>query len=1230
MKKIRLLALLLAILMIPFSVLFACKPDEDPDKDDDEDDDKDKDNTKQEVVLERDDDNDLEDGDLLNYHFNAAAAGRFPALKYSDDLSYMNIQKEPYVTNFAPAMDKTGALYRIEKKIDPATNLPTNDGCMLIKREKTEIASDPFVDILVEGAITGLQAQHMLQFDIRLEKGLMTSVGYVGLRKELSGSKKFQHFLYIQNGALYDCNEKLIYGEPSKNYKEGWHTVSILLNDDVDVECYDVYVDGTKVAASVKYNVDGGFWNYDEAKPKLYRISLGSGKDEEYLYLDNIKLRNGTVKSLGLNDAPSDILKSIPVYTGILDPLNDPFGKMGFSTADNGAIKDGKVKDTIFDFDSKLLLSNIFSVSKIKNNGQGVNDDEITDLIIDYGVFTGKYAEKSRFGKDNEEFTVWTEADNVKKHTANALGRISYDNDKTDEIPAVTGTYTIGTVGTVENVIKITWDEGVVAPVVGNVSISNLKCDDSQNLFIYSDAECTTTLDGAYVLSTTGDANYAKNLLANVQLAGDERLAIKYTNFYTSGVHQPEFTIEKEMVENSEYILFEFYASKEMIDNSYQFNVTFDCGRDANNKWLYSNFIFQPEKDTASGGTHNADGITNFDYDEGWNSIKIGTKQITSHAQWANFTGKMRINFTGWANGVNNPDLDENDNGNTIYFSKVAFVSYIAESLNDGTSNCAHRNMSVVGEWKECAHKPCQHGEFIVNKCMDCGYEVIGDFVGIRAPHTKGDKLFISNPTCEEDGYAYYLCTECGEHLKEYAIPALEHNMKESMDWTTLTRTAICENCGSVENTYFFDKLISAQEKIALYQIPDNQTFSYDSFDGKEPYAISGFNVINLKNSGTFTPFSENGVTGYEFARVDTDNPKQMRDAYFDILPGQRSAPYGIRLLAGRSFTFEMDLMLGKKGRGGVYPKWTVSMKDRGPDAGDIALFTMDENGNFAFTNTDFTMPLSETEFTNIAFYVEPQSNKIQLYVNGYFKAEKQMYSTAATAMKFMFCDTRFGYSGFSDDDVKKTEDELKKMSVYQTYANEAGGSFKFNNIMYYYSAGPGCSINPEFLERAEYSGDIELQDELFNAINFSPLNVKLCDVIAKLPAGVVTTKYVMEFKLTANNLNAGTLLEGWKTNAGISHYESLLYVGTDGKLYTVGDRLVSETCNVNIALAFDDIFGTVTVYVNGVELYNGTVSYTNDMYADDEAVITGFIFKKDRGAYQISDFSLYTGTALK
>ena len=810
MKKIRLLALLLAILMIPFSVLFACKPDEDPDNDDDEDDDKDKDNTKQEVVLERDDDNELEDGDLLNYHFNAAAVGRFPALKYSDDLSYMDIQREPYVTNFAPAMGKTGAVYRIEKKIDPTTNQPMNDGCMLIKREKTEIASDPFVDILVEGAITGLRAQHMLQFDIRLEKGLMTSEGYVGLRKELSGSKKFQQFLYIQNGALYDCNNKLIYGEPSEKYEEGWHTVSILLNDEVDVECYDVYVDGIKVAASVKYSVEG-FWNYDEAKPQLYRISLGSGKGEEYLYIDNLKICNGTAKNFGLNNAPSDIIG----------------------------------------------------------------------------------------------------------------GTVSHD-------------------------------------------------------------------------------------------------------------------------------------------------------------------------------------------------------------------------------------------------------------------------------------------------------------------HTKGTQKLTFNPTCEEDGYEYYECTECGEHLKEDIIQPTGHDMLESMDWTTLTRTAICKNCGSVENTYFFDKLISAQEKIALYQIPDNQTFSYDSFDGKEPYAISGFNVINLKNSGTFTPFSENGVTGYEFARVDTDNPKQMRDAYFDILPGQRSAPYGIRLLAGRSFTFEMDLMLGKKGRGGVYPKWTVSMKDRGPDAGDIALFTMDENGNFAFTNTDFTMPLSETEFTNIAFYVEPQSNKIQLYVNGYFKAEKQMYSTAATAMKFMFCDTRFGYSGFSDDDVKKTEDELKKMSVYQTYANEAGGSFKFNNIMYYYSAGPGCSINPEFLERAEYSGDIELQDELFNAINFSPLNVKLCDVIAKLPAGVVTTKYVMEFKLTANNLNAGTLLEGWKTNAGISHYESLLYVGTDGKLYTVGDRLVSETCNVNIALAFDDIFGTVTVYVNGVELYNGTVSYTNDMYADDEAVITGFIFKKDRGAYQISDFSLYTGTALK
>ena len=348
---------------------------------------------------------------------------------------------------------------------------------------------------------------------------------------------------------------------------------------------------------------------------------------------------------------------------------------------------------------------------------------------------------------------------------------------------------------------------------------------------------------------------------------------------------------------------------------------------------------------------------------------------------------------------------------------------------------------------------------------------------------------------------------------------------------------------------------------------------------------------------------------GFEYSRpTESSAADHFLDAYVDL--NTATSDSNILIPMGTSFVLEIDLKLGKKGVDGKYPLISSQLIDRGYGGSsktNVSMFTINTDGNFAFSGTSYTYELSEEEFTNFAFFLKPSENLVELYVNGVLVETKAMAATAEKAMTVGVCDWRVTYG------TGKT--------------NEKGASFWLNNMIYYITnSGPACVL----IDKSDIinaNREVKLQNAALEEITY-PLAVNGEDVVGYVPADYRNNKYVFEATFNGTDLADGVLLEGWKRNSGYDYYENLLEI-KDGKVYCCGVLVATTTENVKIALLLDDDTKAVKVYVNGELIPGGAFAYQNDFYAESNA-IKGFIFNAEVGEYTVTDVRVYSGDALK
>ncbi len=1181
MKKIRLLAILLAILMIPFSAFFACNDPEEPSDDPGQNEDPDENEggtkpNKPTSVGDKTVDDGTRTGYLAFFSFDNADVGNLGVIQAPTDYNDPNYSEyagakpiKPYYTYLRGSL-VAGAAYTVKEK---------NEGKYL-SIQRVNAVTTPALDFYMGYSYIGdISSSHIIEFQLEFTKGLFgAETSFGGVKGSVT-----QPLITIDNDSIKDCYGNVIYGDKETD-KQGWIKITVAIDD--AAETYTVFIDGVKQASELDYS-NPNYKSWNEMDPDRYRFMISnSTRLDTYLRIDDLSIRNGTVDDLDFeeSDVENKIFGTVSSFNSIISASEDTIKSFYESRS---ALAES-LKQNLFE--NGALLSDRVTLSKI-NTETG----DIADIYSDYGVFLGKYGEKAVFSSENAEFTFGT-----------FDGSVVYDADKTDADNAVVeGAYTVA-----EGVITFTFAEGVTdMPVAAKFADGVLTT--------YSDAECTAEL-AAYAYEAVVEAG------DNGDLAEDEILGIKFSNI-TKITSDGEISFPWDAAwyrshkNNITSLKLGMYISEEMYDAGYVFLIRFN-----QNGGGYGYYIVKPG--TSSGFDNGT--IT---YTVGLNEWTIElSKLINGNANPYSLESDdidIRFTFTGWTNqGVNSHHDDY-----TFYLTEFALV---CEGLRveltppaDGMADCEHEDDigdSTLIKVDTPIEGNCAYGSYYVLKCTICGATEVDESrpFGELANHVFDDEIHEVLATCLEDGYTYKECTLCGTREILSTVESDGHHYITS-GVNGLQVTQICKDCGDENTVIVRTEMISFEQKIAELGLLEGDRAYWDA-EGTSVNITAGGTISSplmtsvIKEAGGFEMKTEKTKYGDMLVWRHPTKDTKSNESYIDI------APYGsgtsTTYFKAQSFAYEFDFVLGESETGaywdvrfglgwrnGSIPNATWGMPVFRAD-GTMQLCDYNATANVINFGSHEKFKFEVGQLYNIAVVMDLDNNLVKLYIDGVFFDETQFVASLEEAAIFSPTHLRLWCGG----------------------ANASGGSFYIDNYMHYpvFNAEPVCVLTSGISAGSGYEGDIELQDELFDAIR-PDFKVMADGYNAKLnvPVDLYLKEYVLELGINAEALADGTVLRAIKNGLGYDRFLDVIKV-KDGRVYVCDVLVAKTTKNVKLALVFDDNLNTITVFVNG-ERVAGTVSFAGD-YADLAASIRSFVLLNECGSYDVTGLKMYTGTEVK
>lgn len=1283
MKKIRFLAALLVLLMLPFSVLIGCNDDKDPEDDDPKDPVEDPGTTtpggNDTDISDTVPDNDGLSGDgyLVMFNFNVAKRGDFPTVApYSR-----------YIKPTTSAMKNT--IYVIDDK-----GGKNGSGALLIQR--TDNSSSQASVVFSASAISAFGTQHTLEFDVKIGGGLLGDTLNV-----FAGATSGKKLLSITpEGKIADCEGTPVYTVENSKVSE-WVHVALAVDDRACT--YDVYVNGVKKTSETTFETAS-------SDVEQYTFALaGSTRADTYCYLDNLAFVDGI--------SPKEYTKDDVIYKDRYTATNDLF--TASKTDDNGNIlpnldsllklynKSGMTnkvnKDPYQSSSSALSMKNTLTLIKIDANGEFV--DTVYD---DYGVLTGLYrygapvgGKLYKSGEGDDAKYIDFNADKNYTFTAENLGG--------DTIGKMTGTYAVS--GSEEStLVELTYGNNLQNKLY-------LVIDKDDKLTVYADAKYSvTTASGFTCVSApfnkveysykSDDADiavladfYTKKASLYVALNGSvayEASSVDFTydaetNELTIGEYKFTYVPAVEATEDTDAVPAKFTFAVDAdttVDLTETKTEEYISAEEAEAGYEYA-LRFQNFQSGVSSLTFAVDDLANFntsvwktlsfDYyvsqemydarfqfmfyvsltDNGGSprycskTFTCGTGDIRS-AGWYNFTaevtslsnggsggkgdysqdftGNVILTTTGWSNGpASSTNSNQAYNGYAIYVKNVQFVTEVAVEVKgpdmpaEGEDACNHiddeTDASLFVPVANMVEPTCSAGGYYLLECSKCHAQQIDDSKPVTAPgghDFEGADVLTVEATCNESGYTYHYCNDCKEAVKIADIPATGHNVVTKYIASTKTMISTCRVCGNEDKMKLSDTLMDMTTKIASNNLATNEYFyiaagvndshTVGSYDVEAKQQASGAINIMAKYSVASAVKLADGTYALKFQRKQGSSS----DSYLDYSLSKR---YG----EGGHFVLEFDMMLGGADSNGKYEPMTFNLIERVTTSGptSINIFTISDAGVLKFKqDSTATITLSPDKFTNIAMAFKATENLVDVYVDGYKTYTIPMDD--ATKADYLattpWSEARLTFNG-------------KHVVTGDQY-------HYFNNFATYEGDSPLCVLGfgDASASITEFEGtDIILEDETGNAATY-PINVT-ADKVLKLPTGVNTSKYVLEFKLSADAALAdGDLLIGTKEDKYKYDNDLALLTVKGGWLY-FGDIAIADLANVTegvtIKMAFDENEGGVNIYVNGTEIAGGFVYYPaaenqGDMFADADSRIRSYKFASSVGAYTISDLAMY------
>ncbi len=1241
MKKIRILALILALLMLPLGILVSCKKDV-PDDDDEEEEggggsSPSRPTTSTTAVIE----DGKKSGYLRYYNFDKVSFGDFQSSE----------EYQPY-SFFYPDRTKEGSGYIFGRR-----DVNGRGGYLGITR--SAVRSAPYYDINILD-ISDLTSYHVISFDVYLGGGVLKDTARFIGRKTKSGI--FNTFLtFYPDGRIAASGKYNFYTAKASGE---WVNVALAI-DDMNRE-FDVYVNGVKMLVDVEYATEA-YENWEIMKIDRYRIQIDSNSSNATeLRIDNFAVSKSPMNTNG----------NAVIYTDVYTERGEIFGLSGVEASKkqildiysfNSALKDKIKKEP---YSGTLLMSSSVALSKlIASSGTGI------DLQYDYGVeyenkkyggiIGGKtfYSDK-QIGKsfafrsdvvkegfeignlivvdengnngiytldgDESLIKITIKINNAITYAVYADGvfkTVSDDSFDPDDPKAIvynesafhgkTYSYKLGSqddgegdsvtikispdeingkldfslqvndsVNIIENGIEYSYDYEILTFKIGEKTY-RFGYDKRNDEFFINDEELKS-----YDFED-GDGFFRLNppAIESVYVAEDDVLALHYQGF-ENGVNALAFPVSSETASLKpwEKFCFEIYIPDKMVN--YTFGLYLYCG---------SNYYYTNLKFTKPGL-----------YEKG---IPLSEFSVSGSPDIKNLT-KIEFKMTGNPNGT----AFGGAAGSGFYLINMALVQEkiaVVEGPSADKEYCTHQSSDGISYLEPVATPipaSCTSIGYYAMKCSECGATVIDGekpITDVLGHDTQGQTVLTRYPTCEDSGYTYQVCKTCGEEIKLSDIPVLSHEYHEILNNAAGRVDYQCKLCGHEYSTYLNSTLASGKEKYDTLLPADSKTFIvYEGFNdtvkvGDFSGVASGNAVVggSLSYWYGYAMLSATMVRSrycVEFVKGDTKNATTFQN-YFDMNVGNSFGQ-------GAEFVIELDIMPGKTGADGKYATFDVQAIDRttGSSAIFATLFTINKDAKIVVG--DYTVKLDTKNFTNIAVAVDPGAGLMTIYKNGEFAASGPVDSK----IKYNFC-------------VERTRITLNESAS----TDNTGASYYFNNLFVYKSDTPVCLINTDLID--ESKGDLKLYDSATPDENAKPvteLNVT-ADKTIFLKSSEKSSDYTFSFKLKVTSaLGNGVLLTGNKLDGYGKDVSADLLTVDKGYIWYMGSvpihKLV-EGEEITVKLYCEDYLSRVTVTVNDKEIITRRPYGTGDTYSDSDAYVRSYTFGSSVGNYSVSDISFVT-----
>lgn len=1281
MKKIRILALILALLMLPLGMLVSCKKNEvDPDNGEEEGDDGEgqKRPTSSTTIV----DDGSKAGYLCYYTFDNAPQGAFsPAAPYA---LFQPFKEANFVIGRRDINGKKGGYLGIER---PA------------------VRTDAYFDLEVM-SISNFSFTHVVSFDIYLGGGVINDVTQFVGRK---GAGIFNNFLNFQpNGDVYAAGKYKIYSAAKSGE---WVNFAVAIND--MTRSFDVYINGAKVMMNIQYSTET-YLSWEEQKIDKYRLNIsGTNAYETELRIDNFGVSTGLTPQ---NATGEDSV----IYTDVyeikselltLNTLNASKQKVLDIYTANAALKSA-VKSSPYAA-NKIAMSNALSLAKLAESGELAIT---TELQYDYGVENGSYkyggniggktfysdpevgksfsfhSDIYKEGTDVGKLIVVNEndrqgvymldgdanftkvtiiIDNVITYAVYADGVFKVVSDETfdpnDEqaIEFYEGafhgkdySYILDSEDTEGDFISVRFSpDQINGKIDFNMVVNDTVNIDAKNVpFNYDSGILTFEIDGTiYYLAYNmlsdeftlydPDGSYLLKPPVNepITVGPSDILGIHYQNFQ-SGVSSLKLPIDNSIAKLNpwEKFSFELYIPEEMVD--FSFGLYLNCG---SGKYYYT-----PLKFTKAGFYTRSIALADFS--------SVGTPSIAD-------LESVEFKMTGAEGGTNYaPKIDDNgsaaNDGHGFYIlgmsliqEKIAEVEAPKSTITcrngdckavtriDGSKNplkcpvCESSDIDFLPAVEYCTHKDqsgktylvdieemipssCTSIGYYARRCTNCYATVINndkEFTEALGHDVEGQTVLTHYATCYEPGYTYQICKTCEERIQIAELPMLVHDYLEVLNNALGRMDYTCKHCGNSYSSFLNATLMSGKEKYDILPEGSYSLITYEKVNDN----------INLGD------FEKNGTAVNVGASKIQVNPK-----YATFVSTRYGADYCFEYTKGNTETLSGD----------VHNPYLDVNAGGGLGAGEKFVFEVDimpgdlgKDGKYAALTAQL---VDRTDSKNVkwigGFFAVNQDAQLTFGDATPIQLDKKAFTNIAIAVDPVANTKTLYVNGVFAARAAIQSTAIPTLKLYQVrilfdngnnyFKTNTGASYYYNHIYVYKGAEPLCLVNTDIVEESKgslglYEGtatpapDATPVTELVNPETDKKLFLKSYEK---------SSDYTFSFKLSAADAlatSSQTLLKIGKVDGYNVAVEKDVLTVNGGYLYYMGVPIfkLEAGAEAEIKLICEDYLGRATVVVNGTEILTKRPYGTGDGFSSGEAYVRNYTFCA--GAYTVSNISFVT-----